>query len=160
MRGVPIKPGQKYGRLTVQDKKKRNDHGNVKWLCLCECGKKKYYYAWQLRSGDTLSCGCYKKENIKMINSLTPRRGKVTGKEIADQIHSQLWDNADLEEKKRQMVICPHCFREVEKWAYDELPEPNSMEVISIYCPSCDQPFELRVELYYNTTKKGEYTND
>jgi len=57
-----IFPGQKYERLTVIGEGSRDKFGNRKWLCRCECGTEKEYYASQLRKHMIYSCGCYKKE--------------------------------------------------------------------------------------------------
>jgi len=58
-----IFPEQKYGFLTVIEEGSRDKHKNRKWLCRCVCGKEKEYYAWQLSTGDSISCGCKKGGN-------------------------------------------------------------------------------------------------
>ena len=55
--------GQKFGRLTALYRGEKVKDGNhVKWYCVCECGN----YCWvgsnELKSGNTKSCGCLKKE--------------------------------------------------------------------------------------------------
>lgn len=55
--------GQKFGRLLVIrqigiDTKTRQK----KWLCECDCGNKKETITSYLTSGDTTSCGCYRRE--------------------------------------------------------------------------------------------------
>lgn len=55
--------GQRFGRLVVikqigTDKKTRQK----KWLCICDCGNEKETITSYLTSGDTSSCGCYRKE--------------------------------------------------------------------------------------------------
>lgn len=50
---------QRFGRLTVlqrvgNDKK----HGDALWLCQCDCGTLIKCRAGNLRSGNTISCGC------------------------------------------------------------------------------------------------------
>jgi len=51
--------GQKFGRLLVVEKSnERNKSGNVKWLCVCDCGNTKVLAGSTLKSGDTKSCGC------------------------------------------------------------------------------------------------------
>jgi len=53
--------GMKFGRLTV---KKYEGVRGVKtyWACECECGQIVSIRANSLKTGNTLSCGCYKKE--------------------------------------------------------------------------------------------------
>lgn len=38
------------------------------WHCLCDCGKEVDVKSSSLRSGATISCGCYTKERIGKIN--------------------------------------------------------------------------------------------
>lgn len=52
--------GQKIGRLTVGEPI-RGGH-EVKWRCTCECGTNLEVVGHLLRSGDTRSCGCLRKE--------------------------------------------------------------------------------------------------
>lgn len=56
--------GKNFGRLKVLSLENIDNH-NVKWNCICECGNHTVVSANNLRSGGTLSCGCYKKERIK-----------------------------------------------------------------------------------------------
>lgn len=67
-----ILKGDTYGFLTILSEKERDVWGNVKHRCRCRCGKEKFFYAWQLTSGDSVSCGCWKSERITMRN----RKGK------------------------------------------------------------------------------------
>jgi hypothetical protein len=49
--------GRQFGRLTVLSYAKRGD-----WECRCSCGTIKTIGGRVLRCGDTISCGCAKKE--------------------------------------------------------------------------------------------------
>ena len=53
--------GNKYGRLTVI-RRVPNMNGHTMWLCKCECETEISVAARHLKSGDTRSCGCYRKE--------------------------------------------------------------------------------------------------
>ena len=56
--------GQRFGRLRVlRDSGKRTPTGQVKWLCQCDCGKKKAIWSNSLRTGAARSCGCLAGEN-------------------------------------------------------------------------------------------------
>jgi hypothetical protein len=48
--------GTKFGRLTVLKL------GYPKWLMLCECGKEKLVYKYDILYGKTKSCGCLNRE--------------------------------------------------------------------------------------------------
>lgn len=52
--------GVRFGRLTALElvyKKPR-----YWWKCICDCGNEKYATLYQLETGNTKSCGCYKKD--------------------------------------------------------------------------------------------------
>jgi len=62
MRKGPIKPGEVFGRLTAIRRDKVV--GAVTFiLCSCTCGKQVSVHHWNLRSGNTRSCGCLAKES-------------------------------------------------------------------------------------------------
>lgn len=73
--------GQKFGRLTVLEKDiiKKSKAGDIYWLCQCECGNIVSINGSNLRSGNTKSCGCLKKERVSEINT-KDLKGKVFGK--------------------------------------------------------------------------------
>lgn len=50
--------GQRFGHLTVLEFKDRNDRGNSRWVCQCDCGKKRVVYYQHLVQKNTKSCGC------------------------------------------------------------------------------------------------------
>mgnify|MGYP007012482723 CR=1 FL=1 len=64
--------GQKFGKLTVlrKGKGRYTSGGQYKttWVCQCECGNVKEYDSAKLRSGHTLSCGCYRDEKVAKVN--------------------------------------------------------------------------------------------
>lgn len=82
-----IYPGQKFGRLTVSRLKRidRTSSGRSKpiWECACECGNIIETSSANLLSGDTKSCGCWKKEvdKTKMLgNSYGAKHGESKDK--------------------------------------------------------------------------------
>lgn len=51
--------GKKFGKLTVIKKSKlRSSGGNIKWECICDCGKKTNPSSSHLVHGKSTSCGC------------------------------------------------------------------------------------------------------
>lgn len=60
--------GRKYGRLTVLRECGRK-HGEVLWECVCGCGNIVRVPGFDLRSGNTQSCGCYKNEREREANT-------------------------------------------------------------------------------------------
>ncbi len=60
--------GKKFNKLTVIDfayiKKK-----HTYWQCICECGNIAIIESYNLKSGNTKSCGCYFKKIVKKANT-------------------------------------------------------------------------------------------
>ena len=60
--------GKKFGRLLVLERVE-NKGESIIWKCQCDCGKIKNIRGAQLKCRDTISCGCYKKENMIIIKT-------------------------------------------------------------------------------------------
>ena len=64
-----IKPGDKFGRLTVLYRDIENiTYGRVAWICQCDCGNQCRVIGKSLKDGNTKSCGCLSLETS--INKL------------------------------------------------------------------------------------------
>ena len=66
--------GMRFGRLLVESKTEhRSTDGHVRWICLCDCGRRCLVNSNCLRAeAGTRSCGCLNSETAK-------RRLKITG---------------------------------------------------------------------------------
>lgn len=74
--------GNRYGRLVVLCANGHTSNGNLKWVCQCDCGKVCTVDGQRLRRGETLSCGCLRKEvssKALKINSATSHMTSVHG---------------------------------------------------------------------------------
>ena len=63
--------GNKYGKLTIikKDEDRKNNHGaRTYWICQCDCGNIKSVQGYNLKNGNTKSCGCLQKEKVKEYN--------------------------------------------------------------------------------------------
>lgn len=56
--------GNAYGRLVVRSYLGANRHGDSVWLCECRCGAIKPIASTPMRRGETVSCGCRKREHL------------------------------------------------------------------------------------------------
>jgi hypothetical protein len=74
---MAMKPGDRFGRWTVI----RVD--TCKAFCRCDCGTERLLRNWHLRSGESTSCGCYRREMDK-------RTYRVNDNAFADAEHSPL----------------------------------------------------------------------
>lgn len=54
--------GKRFGRLLIINRADDTNSGLVQWLCSCDCGVKATVRGGDLRSGDSKSCGCLKRE--------------------------------------------------------------------------------------------------
>lgn len=68
--------GQTFGYLTVVKRQGSSKSGNSRWLCNCVCGKETTVTSSHLKSGDTKSCGCRKKELLSGTNHHLWKGGK------------------------------------------------------------------------------------
>jgi hypothetical protein len=59
-RPASVKPGERYGKLVVVEQAGRKGDQRA-WRCACDCGTEKVIVAGNLRSGDTVSCGCHRR---------------------------------------------------------------------------------------------------
>lgn len=56
--------GLRFSRLVVLDRVGATKSGNVIWRCRCDCGGEAKAEGPHLRSGSTVSCGCYRRERV------------------------------------------------------------------------------------------------
>lgn len=54
--------GRVFGRLIVNSRATNNNHGGIRWNCICRCGNHCVIEGSSLRSGATKACGCLRKE--------------------------------------------------------------------------------------------------
>ena len=60
--------GQPFGRLVVIREYGRSKDRQIMWLCKCDCGAETVVTSSHLRSGNTQSCGCLRREQIASLN--------------------------------------------------------------------------------------------
>lgn len=56
--------GHMFGRLTVLERAGSDRNKKALWLCRCECGQITKAITGDLTSGNTKSCGCFKREQV------------------------------------------------------------------------------------------------
>lgn len=78
--------GSRFGRLVVTEiTEKTSEAGNTIYglKCLCDCGRTTTPTEEKLRGGDTLSCGCFRRDKLR--KEFFARRGrKKTGEMTMD----------------------------------------------------------------------------
>jgi len=61
--------GKKFERLTVIERLPNNKENKAVWLCVCDCGEYRNVIGKCLISLHTTSCGCKRKESMKIANT-------------------------------------------------------------------------------------------
>lgn len=56
--------GQQFGKLKVISRALNSKDGHAQWLCACVCGAKRKLSGSTLTSGNTRSCGCFRREFV------------------------------------------------------------------------------------------------
>ena len=67
--------GQKYGRLTVVAFDRLQNHKTY-WKCVCDCGLTVVVPGNNLRSGNTMSCGCLRRETARKTGKANTVHGE------------------------------------------------------------------------------------
>ena len=57
--------GKRFGMLIAIQYVKSDSNGNAIWECKCDCGSRAFVAAKDLKTGNTKSCGCYRKKFAK-----------------------------------------------------------------------------------------------
>ena len=60
--------GQRFGRLVVVERVENDKFNKVLWKCQCDCGNVVYVISSSLKNGSTQSCGCLRKDVVKLKN--------------------------------------------------------------------------------------------
>jgi len=108
--------GKKFGRLTiVEDAGTPNKRRLVK--CLCECGNYKIALLSKIRSGNTKSCGCLRREvaipKTKVIRQLMVDRGLWENDvtiSTAKKVWHERYDDGDISFEEFLKLSQENCF--------------------------------------------------
>lgn len=81
--------GEKFGKLTVVERRKNSKSGKAMWLCECECGNKVIIPTYRLTMGETRSCGCLKKESKNFTHKMSKTRIYYIWLDMKKRCHDQ-----------------------------------------------------------------------
>lgn len=60
-----IKIGDRFGRLIIlREREHKTKDGHRVYVCKCDCGNITEVCSRELLNGDTISCNCYRKEQV------------------------------------------------------------------------------------------------
>lgn len=112
---------QKCGRLTVVSRAE-NKNNRAYWNCLCECGNTTTISGKKLRTGQTKSCGCLRKDTCKQT-AINQRHTEEYVKEKLYENGYKLLSSYEgiLKPTKTQCLKCNHIFtRRIETSLYNQ----------------------------------------
>lgn len=90
--------GQRFGRLVVLKQEGRNSSRKITWLCKCDCGNECVVVGNSLSTGNTVSCGCLRKEVTG-----EKYRGKTLTEETKKKISCSSKGKQHTEETKKKI---------------------------------------------------------
>lgn len=93
--------GQRFGRLIAKQEVRKNDK-EIHWLCECDCGNDIIVVSKSLKSGNTTSCGCYKKEQTSKNLSLNLLNKKFGNLVVVERCENFI----DSDNNKHSQWIC------------------------------------------------------
>ena len=110
--------GRRYGRLTVisYNEEVSKQKGRVYWNCKCDCGNEVIIRGDNLRSENTMSCGCYNRDKTKEQWKDEEFRQMQSNKT------KELWED----EEYRQMRIDKAKEQMKERWQDEEFRKIQS----------------------------------
>lgn len=124
---------QKYGRLTVLELDRVGKHYSRFYLCRCDCGTEKVINVYTLTSGNTVSCGCHRRENAQRKDNKHRTHGNSKSKlysvwhGMKNRCHNtNASDYADY--GGRGITVCPEwrgSFESFQKWALSNGFKPD-----------------------------------
>lgn len=129
--------GHIFGRLTVISRA-NNIGKQTAWNCLCVCGNAKVVMGAHLQSGNTTSCGCFRKE---VATSHGMRHTKIYG--VWTHMRDRCYNKSDKRYNcygGRGISVCDRWLDSFENFFADmgEAPEKMSLDRINVngdYCP-------------------------
>ena len=87
--------GERYGRFLVlgKDSERRSISGRTRtyWICLCDCGVRRSVLVTSLRSGGTISCGCYTRDLRQALRDAQKLNGKTRLSRIGNKREYSSW---------------------------------------------------------------------
>ena len=109
-KGVEMKPGSVYGRLTVIDMYDLIYGDGYRYLCKCSCGNTAIVKGKSLRNGDTRSCGC--------LNSDTSREAiaKAHAKNHRDNTYINKLKMTGLQKNNSSGTTGVYWHKHMQKW--------------------------------------------
>lgn len=125
--------GRTFSRLTVVAFSHKGSAYTKFWDCVCECGKTKKINGNNLTTGKTLSCGCYRDEQIRLKAS---KEGKTVSEYSTFVVWRNMVDRCTNPDNKayaryggRGIVVCPEWEKDFLKFLLDMGAKPKGLSL-------------------------------
>ena len=141
--------GERFGRLTVIKRIENHYYPSgrhdIQYRCRCDCGNEVNVLGIHLRSGHTVSCGCFRKENTSKMwfkHGMTNERLYYTWKNMKARCYNKNHDDYNLYGGRGIKVSkkWKHDFSAFAEWAlkhgYDDTLTIDRIDVNGNYKPS------------------------
>ena len=95
--------GARIGRWTLTDRATSDpNHRHTRWSCLCDCGATRTVFSSSLKRGISVSCGCFRSEQLSKNRAKENNPNWNGGKTITKQGYIKILvgsNNYDLEHR-------------------------------------------------------------
>lgn len=134
-----IRVGDRFGRLTTQLETrlpippKGKKTGNKAWMCRCDCGTELMVRLYSLTNGNTISCGCAKREraasgSMTRTHGMTHSRTFVTWRSMIARCYNPK-QNRYQYYGGRGISVCDRWKNSFEAFLADLGPRPQGMTI-------------------------------
>ena len=153
--------GLRFGRYFVERYAGRDMRSKAKWLCICDCGDKRIVDGARLKSGNSLSCGCYRADR----NSVTWRTKRQDHMDTYN-TYAGMKDRCLNENSKpypryggRGIKVCARWMESFDNFVADMGPRPKGLSIDRInndgdYEPSNCRWANARTQVRNSTSAK------
>ena len=121
---MPLIVGERFGRLIAVCEAGRAKNGAIVWRFKCDCGSNFETRYSRVASGNTVSCGCYRRDKGKAKEGIATRHG-LTGSSIYGRYYAMIQRCENPNDKKysnyggRGITVCDRWRNSFESFVAD-----------------------------------------